>query len=265
MHHSTKSWYLIVEPKYRIPHVFNLNKNCRFKGLPSITRRVGARIIANKELEVSIEYRYLVDTPTVHEGQHYTHMTQQGLIALSSEYSLDMSTIDREVKDSETRQEIISMHKKWTEEWLPVKTDGGIDLEAIQEKVAGAIHEAKKKLWREIKKRNEQWVNARLPLIRLGIAGWPESELISEDLYETYERLGGKDDKAGLMKKVAQFYTISFTTEPDGLQRLDGNTWQDEDEIWDCWLGFMGDESEAGMVFEAMMQVFKPQQSALSG
>jgi len=260
MNDSAQTWHLIVEPKYRVPSVLNLHNFGRFNGAPFVTTRAGACIVANELCNVAVAYKYLTEAPNVYEGKRYTHMTEHGRIILSPDYAIDLSLVDREVEDIETRTEIASAYKSWTGDWLPTSEDGRIDLDSSRKKVTGALREAKKKLRAELKRKNESWINARLPAIRQNFARWPEGPIIAEDLFKTFEKMGGIGNESGLMKKIAQFYTICFTTKPDGLERLDGNTWQNEDEIWSCWLGFMEDETEANVVFQAMEQVFKPSQ-----
>ncbi len=90
-----------------------------------------------------------------------------------------------------------------------------------------------------------------------GYYGWRGGKTI-QDLFLAYEEEGGADSQASFIRKVAQFYTVCLTTEPRGRTRPVGAIWQNEDEIWECWLSFAGSEEEAGRVMVVLDSVFNP-------
>ena len=44
----------------------------------------------------------------------------------------------------------------------------------------------------------------------------------------------------------------------------DGNRWQSEDDVWDCWIAYAGSETEARRVCQSMEAVLRPLPARLS-
>lgn len=67
--------------------------------------------------------------------------------------------------------------------------------------------------------------------------------------------MGSKEE---LIKKIMLFYRIYESDKKEPLRKPDGGIWKDEDEIWECWIGFAGSEQEAKRVCRTMENIFRP-------
>jgi hypothetical protein len=82
--------------------------------------------------------------------------------------------------------------------------------------------------------------------------------LVKQQLHDHYRDLGGEADETQLIRKITLFNRIYENDGTHLLQKPDGSLWKSEDEIWDCWAGFAGSETEAGRICDAMDAVFRP-------
>jgi hypothetical protein len=251
-------WFLLSQPKYRVPGVFDLHSRGLFREQPSVTHQYGARMLVNEKLHVAVEYRFLKPDNTAHGGTLYTFATRQGVLTLDEKMSLDLIAVNAKVADADAWKEIKKVYEQWCQDYIPMDGQGGVDVPALERKLQASIGEAKRQVREELKRKNGSWVASRAPALAGRFFRWQEGQ-IAEDLFEVYSVQGGKDTETGLMNKAAQFVTICDTTEPDGLGRADGESWQSEDEIWECWVGFAGSEEEARRVVRSMVMVFRMQ------
>jgi|WetSurMetagenome_2_1015567.scaffolds.fasta_scaffold321133_1 hypothetical protein len=251
-------WFLLSQPKYRVPGVFDLHSRGLFREQPSVTHQYGARMLVNEDLRVALEYRFLKPDNTVHEGTFYTFATRQGILILDEKLSLDLIAVNAEVADADAWKEIKGVYEQWCRDYIPTDGQGGVDIPALERKLQASIGDAKKQLREELKRKNGTWVASRAPAQAGRFFRWQEGQM-AEDLFEVYTVQGGEDTEAGLIKKAAQLITIYDTTEPDGLVRADGESWHSEDEMWECWVGFAGSEDEARRVFRSLDIILKPQ------
>ena len=251
-------WFLLSQPKYRVPGVFDLHNRGLFREEPSVTHRYGARMLVNEELQVAVEYRFLKQDSIVHGGILYTFATRQGILKLDENLSLDLIAVNAEVADVDAWKEIKRVYEQWCHDYIPKDEQGGVDRPALERKLLGSISEAKRQIREELKRKNGSWVASRAPALAGRFFRWEEGR-IAEDLFEVYTVRGGADTEVGLINKAAQFLTICDTTEPDGLVRADGESWHSEDEIWECWVGFAGSEEEAKRVSRSLDMIFRPQ------
>jgi hypothetical protein len=249
-------WFLLSQPKYRVPGVFDLHKRGLFQEKPNITHRCGARILVDEKLRVGVEFRYLKEDKTVDKGFFYACSTSQGIMILDENRSLDMIALMAEVADAEAWQEVKRVYDQWCRDYIPTLEQGGVDVPAMERKLRASLGEAKKQIREELKRKNGVWVASRAPALVGRFFQWQEGQL-AEDLHEVYTVQGGDDSETGLINKAAQFLTICDTTESNGLERADGARWENEDEIWECWIGFAGSEEEAKVVVRSLEKVFK--------
>lgn len=251
-------WFLLSQPKYRVPCVFDLHVRGLFREKPAVTSGCGARILINNNLHIAVEYRFLKHGQTVCNQVFYTYATKQGILTLDEQLSLNLIAVNEEVTDSGAIQEIKQVYEQWCQDYIPTDSRGGHDIPALQRKLQTSLDETKKKLREELKRKNGIWIASRVPALARYFFRWQEGQ-IAEDLFDSYNNQKGEDTEIGLINKVAQFYTICDTTEPTGLDRTDGASWSNEDEMWECWVGFAGSEEEAGRVIRTMDEVFRTQ------
>lgn len=88
--------------------------------------------------------------------------------------------------------------------------------------------------------------------------------LVAGELYPDYRARGGEDVEDGLIRKIQLFSRIYNSDEPDNLLKPDGNRWQSEDDVWDCWIAYAGSETEARRVCQSMEAVLRPLPARLS-
>ncbi len=250
-------WFILSQPKYKVPCIFDLHQRGLFNDQPSVTGSCGGRLLVNEQLRVAVEYRFLVEDRGVHNGMLHSHATRQDILQLGEDLALDLTALHEQVADEEVVQEISRVYSQWCRDYLPVDGEGKIDGSALEQKLRNGLAEAKKQIREELKRRNADWVTNGVATLTGGYYGWRGGKTI-KDLFLAYEAEGGADSQAGFIKKMAQFYTVCLTTEPQGLTRSDGVVWQNEDEIWECWLSFAGSEEEAGRVMGAMDSVLRP-------
>ena len=257
-------WFILSQPKYKVPCIFDLHQRGLFNDRPSVTCRCGARLLVNEQLQVALEYRFLVEDRGVRNGLLHSHATRQGILQLAEDLALDLTALHGAVADEETVQEISRVYSQWCSDYLPIDGEGKIDGSALKQKLSNGLAEAKKQIREELKRRNTDWVTKGVATLTGGYYGWRGGKTIKE-MFLAYQEAEGADDQAGFIRKMAQFYSVCLTAEPQGLTRPDGVVWQNEDEIWECWLSFVGSEEEAGRVMGAMESVLRPHGAASPG
>jgi hypothetical protein len=250
-------WALLSQPKYRVPCVFDLHHRGLFKERPSVTNRCGARLLVDNELQVGVEYRYLKEEANVVEKTAYSFATKQGIIVLGTDMSLDLVVLADQVPDPEAREEITRVYDDWARSYLPITAESGLDRGGLLRKLTTSLQEGKRLIREELKKKNSSWLES-LHIARSRFFYSWERGMVVEKLYDTYSEAGGEDGMSGLMEKVAIFNIIYDTRGEENLTRLDGNNWQGEDEMWECWVGYAGSEDEAKRVCRTMDTVFRP-------
>ncbi|MFH0782372.1 MAG: hypothetical protein V2B20_10545 [Pseudomonadota bacterium] len=249
-------WFVLSQPKYKVPCIFDLHRCGIFKERPSVTGRCGARLLVNDRLQVALEYRFLIEDRGVRNGRLHSHATRQGIIELNESLALDLVVVHEKVSDEEVVQEISRVYTQWCQDYLPLDAEGEIDVTVLEQKLRNGLTEAKRQIREELKRKNVDWVSNGVQSLTGGYSGWRRGKTIN-DLFFVYHERGGIDSEAGFVRKMAQFYTVCQTTEPRGLTRPDGVCWEAEDEMWECWLGFAGSEEEARRVMDAMDSVLR--------
>lgn len=81
-----------------------------------------------------------------------------------------------------------------------------------------------------------------------------------EEFYTDYRQRGGQETEEGLIKGINIFARIY---ESEGLLKPNGDRWQSEDELWDCWVAFLGSEPEAERICSTMENVLPPLEKQL--
>ena len=96
---TPRGWYVLFQPGYRIPNVFNLHEKGMFKTRPAVEIDHGARIVVREGLQVAVQYMQLADEHTVDPvtGESFSCMNKHGLVLLDQRLDLDTAALDSEV------------------------------------------------------------------------------------------------------------------------------------------------------------------------
>lgn len=255
----SNGWFVLYQPKYKTPSVFDLHERGWFKERPAVTKDYGFRLMVTPESEVKIQYLHLIEREGVDEntGNRYSCVNQEIFIDLMENLALDKEKLAGKVLDDDIRNEIIKDYEEWYTANVPLGPDGTIDRPQLEKKLTACINECKDTIRKKLVRKNNSWVQAALPhLIQDFSRGLYQR--MSHNLYPDYTARGGEDTEKGLIKKIFTFYRICECEESDEFLKPDGSRWKNEDEIWDCWVGFAGSESEAERVCSTIETVFRP-------
>ena len=256
-----KGWFVLFQPEYKSPSVFNLNDLGLFNFFPSVSKPYGVRLIVDEKFNVQMQCLYLAEKEYVDQdsGKRYSHVNQEVLISLDQDLNLDSEGVKTMVTDSVVSDEIIAVHKEWYESSVPLK-DGAIDREELKQTLSSAIDKRKKTILENLERKNSTWLTSVLPRkitdFQRGL--YPR---MAGELHPRYQEQGGEDDVDALIRKINLFSCIYDNEE---MIKPDGTTWKDEDEQWDCWVAFAGSESEALRLTSVMKTVFPPVQEELT-
>jgi len=252
-----EGYFVIHQPKYRIPSVFDLHPRGTFGFKPSVTRDYGFRTIAALGHQVKIQCLRLIESGNNTAGERCTHRISETLFDLDRDLGFDARNLDVKAFDAAVREELVVFHREWRNGFLPLTPDGRADRALLVKKIDAAIDERREALRRESVRKNSAWVKAALPRLcqdfRRGIF-----HRVADRLMTAYRALGGVENEEGLVVKSMIFQCIFDNPGEDPLAKPDGGRWKDEDEIWECWVGFAGSESEAKRVCEALNTVLRP-------
>jgi len=240
-------WFVLSQPKYRVPCVFDLHARGTFSEKPAVTKEWGGRMLVDADLRIALEYRYLLEDRGVQQGRIISHVTRQGLVLLDEDCGLDLTKLHQEVVRSEAIEEISRVYSAWCKDFLPMSADGKLDRAALDNKLRAALSEGRKQLREELRRTHGGWIDRGVAALAGGINGWNRGATL-EETYRRYHELGGTDRSSGVYRKVAQFYTICDTDQ----FRSDDDMLQNEDETWECWLAFAGGEEEAWRIMDAL-------------
>jgi hypothetical protein len=257
---------VIYQPKYRTPNVFDLNDRGMFKSRPPLTRGWGYRILADDALTATMQFVHLVEKSTVEPqtGASYAWRAVTALMDLDKDLKVAPEAFSTFVPHDEIRGELSAAHEEWRQAYVPINDDGRIDRDALSKKLAASITERKAVMRKDLSQRNLEWINAAMPrLVQNFYRGlYPR---VADTLYPKYRQEGGEDNEDGLIRKMMLFNRVYETAPHDGLLRPDGGKWKREDDIWDCWVGFAGSETEAKRVCRTMEAVFLPLAKEMAG
>lgn len=255
-------WFVLQQPKYKTPSVFDLHERGLFTSMPSVTRESGACLIINEDKQAGVYYKCVAQGHVVQGNTAYSYQVQEGILRLTR----DMKLNEKELKDigeSEIREEIMRVHGEWYKAYVPMQADGAVDIAELNRKLKSSLNEGKRLFREELKRKNSRWVE---PVLDIMVWNFRRVlyRLVSGKLYPDYRARGGEDDEDGLIRKIQLFSRIYDSDDPENLLKPDGNRWQSEDEMWDCWIAYAGSESEAKRVCQSMEAVFRPLPAMLS-
>lgn len=257
-------WFVVSQPRYRVPCVFDLHQRGTFTACPPVTAVCGARMLVDEEFRLAVEYRYLVEDRGLQHGKFVSHVTRQGVFLLDETLALDLTAVHREVTSSEAIEEITRVYGNWCKDFLPLAADGTVDRAALGNKLRAALAEGRKQLRDELRRIHGGWIERRVAALTGGPAGWNRGATL-EETYRRYQESGGADTPAGVFRKVAQFYSICDQGEQGDPLCSAGEEWGNEEMIWECWLAHAGGEEEAWRVMDALHEVIGGQRGDCCG
>ncbi len=243
---TPRGWYVLYQPEYKSPNVFNLNEKGLFRKKPFVRKEYGARILVSESLSTSVQYMKLVEKEVVDEkGQAYSCVNMNGLVRIDEDLRLDEKEVSK--LDDDLKEEVRKVYEEWYKS-LPKKKD------EIKLKLRQAVESGKKQYWEYLARRNSSWIEPYLPRMiydfKNGIY-----QRIYDMLYEDYKKRGGKESEDELIRRINIFVKLY---ENEGLTKPDGTEWISEEEIWDCWCAFCGSEEEAERICKTMENVIVP-------
>ena len=252
-----ESFFAIYQPKYTVPCVFDLNDRGTFLNRPSTTAPWGFRVVADTDFNVRIQFARLIHRPGIDSqyNKPYSWMVEEVLIDLDDELTPDQESVAGAIPDSEIRSALLDAFSEWRENFIPVK-EGIMDREELNRKLTNAIEECKERIRKELVRKNQQWVYSRVPR-RIQDFRYGLYKRVKDRLYLEYSNDGGEDSEKNLVKKIVLFNCVLENCDREDLLKPDGNTWKNENEILQCWIGFAGSEGEAKRVCRAMDTVFR--------
>jgi hypothetical protein len=143
---------------------------------------------------------------------------------------------------------------EWHGNFIPMQ-EGTLNHEELSQKLINVVGECRERIRKELVRKNQQWVLSNIPR-RVHDFKYGLYNHVKEKLYQEYQENGGEDSEPNLIKKIALFNRVLENCNQKDLKKPDGNSWRNEDEIWQCWIGFAGSESEAHRVCRTMDAVF---------
>ena len=247
-----KGFYVLYQPKYRTPSVFDLNEHGRFNHRPPLSDNAGFRLLVDAARQVMMQCAFLV-VP----GGGATFQLQEMTMALSDTLDLDEKAFVRQVPDAAAARAIMADFRQWRDGFLGNLENSGTEQEALAAKLGRVYTECQSTYCRELASRNSDWVNAALPRLLFDFrrALLPDLE---DRLLPVYQKNGGEDTEDDLVRKIMLFYRVLDNCARGDLLKPNGHRWQDEDEIWDCWIGFAGSETEAKRICQTLGTVLHP-------
>lgn len=254
-----KGFYIIHQPKYRIPGVVDLNQRGLFKFRPFVTSSWIYRIIASKELQVKLQYLNLVEKEGTdpETGYVYKFAVENHLMDLDVNLAIQPDDLAASVPDQSVRENILAGLEEFRTAYIPVDKHKKIDGEGLKKKLLSSIGDRKEMIRKELVNKNGAWVNAAIPRL---IQNFRRSFYlkVGDRLFEHYHKMGGGISEDELIRKINQFQRVYENNDDNLMQKPDGGLWKDEDEIWECWVGFAGGEEEAKRICRTMNAVFRP-------
>ena len=248
-----KGFYVLHQPKYRTPNVFDLNDHGRLNRRPPLSVNRGFRLLVDAARHVTMQCAFLLAP-----GGGSTYQLQEITVALSDTLDLDEKAFVGQVPDTAAAEAIITDFRQWRDGFLVNLESSGTEQEAIAAKLGRVYTECQSSYCRDLASRNSDWVDAALPRLLFDFkrALLPDLE---DRLLPVYQENGGEDTEDDLVRKVMLFYRVLDNCESGNLLKPNGLRWQDEDEIWDCWVGFAGSEAEAKRICRTLEAVLKLQ------
>lgn len=252
-----EGFFVIHQPKYTVPCVFDLNDRGTFSTRPAVTGSWGYRILADADSNARIQLARLMKRPgkDSQSGKSHDWVVEEVLLELDDLLTPDPEAVARKVADAKVRSALMEEFNAWHDNFIPMNKET-VDREELRQKLIGVVKECKDRFRRELVRKNQQWVLSNIPR-RVHDFKFGLYNHVKERLYLEYQNNGGEDSEQNLIKKIALFNRVLENCGRENLLKPNGNSWGNEDEIWQCWIGYAGSESEAQRVCRTMDAVFK--------
>ncbi len=256
---APKGFYVIYQPKYRVPSVLDLNERGLFNVRPFVIDSWAYRLIADEALRVKLQYLCLVEKNTTdpETGRRYNFAVENRLIDLDETLALTAADLTAAVPEETIREKILTGLEEFKSAYIPLGEDKKINKEALRKKLSASIAERREMVCQELVRKNSAWVSSAMPRL---IQDFRRTFYfkIGDHLYEHYHQQGGRIKEDELIRKINLFNRVYESDGRDVMRKPDGGIWKDEDEVWACWVGFAGGEEEAKRICRTMNAVFRP-------
>lgn len=259
-------YFIIYQPKHRVPGVYNLHPLGIFQTRPYVTCDWGIRILANDEQQLKVQYLFLVDEPGTDpdSGKKYNIALKSVFIDLDPEPGLEAQALAKHVAREKHRKEIARQVDEWRDAFLPKTEAGLLDDAAMRKKLTASINEYKTGRLKYLARKNNAWVAPTLPRAIQDFKRYLHP-LVSNDLHRCYSDMEGREDETRLIQKIALLQCVYSGVDNDPLTKPNGGSWKDEDEVWACWTGFAGSAEEARRIGRTLETVFRPVIAEIKG
>ncbi|EFK10436.1 conserved hypothetical protein [delta proteobacterium NaphS2] len=260
---TEEGWFVLYQPQYKAPCVFDLHERGLFEARPTVTKEYGARFLVGEDLNLKLQYLHLVEKSEKQGNTNYTHVLENGFVQLNEDLSIDESALTEAVPTSMVRDEIVAVWKEWFGNYVPLDEKGKVDDGALKKKLSESLNTQKQRLREFLVRKNGKWIYPFLPRMVFDFHHGLYQRM-SDRLYPEYRARGGKDTEKGLIEKIHMFDRICESEDPDTFLKPDGTQWKGKDEIWDCWVGLAGSKAEADRICATLEVVLPPISEALA-
>jgi len=259
-----KGFYVLHQPKYRTPSVFDLNDRGRVTSRPTLSSNVGFRLLVDAAQNVKVQCALFRDGDRANPSSGNDSCRLQKIVmALSDTLELDEKAFAGQVEDA-AAEVVTAGVRQWRANFFGDTEDGGFDRNAIAAKLSRAYEECQISYCRNLARHNRDWVQAALPRLLFDFKRTLFRD-VRVHLLPAYRENGGEDSEDDLVRKIMLFYRVLDNCESGDLLKPNGLCWQDEDEIWDCWIGFAGSEAEAKRICRTLGAVLLPLAERMNG
>ena len=217
-----ENFFVIYQPKYTVPCVFDLNDRGTFPDYPSVTGTWGFRVLADTDSHACIQFARLVHGPgkNPQSGKSYEWRVEEAMIDLDDLLTPDAKAVSAKVTDSEIRSMLLDAFNEWHDNFIPMK-DKKVDYEELKQKFANVVDECKERFRKELVRKNQHWVSSNIPR-RIHDFKYGLYNHIKERLYQEYQSHGGEDSEPNLIKKISLFNRVLDNFDHEELLKPDG-------------------------------------------
>ena len=252
-----EGFFIIYQPKYRVPSVFDLHSRGLFKTRPFVTEEEGFRVLGDQWAQVKLQCAWLTEErrPDGRSGRAWEFVVEERLVDLDLGLVPDPKALEEAVPEKAFRDKILTGLDEWRPGYLPQKGENH-DRE-LKEKISSSVREHKARLRLELVHKNHSWIMAGLPK-RLQNFRRYLYPAVSDRLFSTYQKFGGQSDEISMVRHLVLFSHIFDHEETDLFAPHGWGGFQAKDHAWECWSGFTGSEEESRRLCSTMDEVFRP-------
>ncbi len=247
-------WYVVYQPVYPAPNVFNLHERALFTARPDIRMDFGARIVTDEDLRIAVQYMYLTDGTAEDpvSGKRFFCVNRHGLVSLSKTLNPDKKEMKGETLEKKVAEEIHRVAGEWASSFSGETVT--VDSEEMKRTLRATLERGRGICREWLIRSNQSWIQPVLPRMvqdfKRGL-----HKRVAGTLFKEYCQRGGEETEGDLIRKINLFARVY---EGDGLDKPNGDSWRSEDELWDCWVAFAGSEPEAKRICKTIEQVLLP-------